>query len=362
MPKLGRAFNHLDDLPLLFGTNGVEDALKHLRDFKTKEGYTSIRTKWDGRVQVYWGRCNDGKFHLAPHHVWERKEECSSKELLQTAILNSRGGKRDEIQWLVKRFGELYDTMESITPDNFRGFVYGDAISLERPTVKDGIVSFKGNVRSETIYHSTVTTSIGKKLQNSNFVIAGHGMFSEWGSKDRDQTPIDDFSFINDCNNVTILNPEYNKRPVKVDDSTINYLEGMLDRHYKVINKFTEPVHGLTDLPDLMYRYVNHKCRFKRQHEINSRDMVKWIKHNDKLTVSKIERFCRHVVTNPSALEVILTISNSVRTEKDKIIAQLERNTSEIWATYGEGYVRYANDTHTCGNIKLVPRWRWIPQ
>lgn len=361
MPKLGRAFNHLDDLPLLFGVEGIEDALLHLRQFKSKDGYTSIRTKWDGRIQLYWGRCGEGKFHMAPHHVWERKEDCSSKDLMREAMLNSRGGTREEIQWLIDRLESLYESIQAITPENFRGFVYGDVISLDSPAVQNGIASFKGNVRSETVYHTLVNSEIGKKIQKSKCVIAAHGMFDEWGSKDKQQIPIDDFSHFNPHSDIVILNPEYNKRPIKVNDGVIEQVEGLLDRHNKIIHKFMEPVHGMTDLPDLMYRYVNHKCRYKRQYEINSRDFLQWLRGNNRLTSSKIMRICKHIMEHPSALEIILTICNEIRKEKDKVIEQLERSTGDVWSTHGEGYVRYATSMHTCGNIKLVPRWRWIP-
>src|SRR5574343_555816 len=171
MPKLGRAFNHLDDLPLLFGLPGIHEAIKHLTEFKSKEGYSSVRTKWDGRIQVYWGRCSDGRFHLAPHHVWERKELCDSKDRLRYAFLNSRGGNREEMQWVISRFEALFEILERATPLDFCGFVYGDAITLDPPVEKDGILSFKGNLRSETVYHATVDSVVGSKLRESQFVI-----------------------------------------------------------------------------------------------------------------------------------------------------------------------------------------------
>lgn len=362
MPKLGRAFNHLDDLPILFGMQGLDEAIRHLMEFKTKEGYSSIRTKWDGRVQVYWGRCAEGKFHLAPHHVWERKEECTSKDRLRNAFLNSRGGTRDEIQWVSKRFEVLYDILEKETPLDFRGFVYGDAITLEQPTTKDGIISFKGNLRSETVYYTTTGSEIGAKLKNAEFIIVGHGTFGEWGSSDKKQKPLDDFSFASNNPSVVVLNPEYNTRPLKVKDDVVRYISSLADRHFEVLESFTSPVEGLADFPDLLYRFVNHKCRYKKQYEINARNMIEWVKSNNKLTESKISRFCDHSYSHPSALEILFTIVNAIREEKDRIITQLERSTGEIWATNGEGYVRYAEEHHKCGNIKLVPRWRWIPQ
>ena len=41
--KLGRAFNHLEDLVFFYGTDGAVEAIQHLRDFGTEEGAQSIQ-------------------------------------------------------------------------------------------------------------------------------------------------------------------------------------------------------------------------------------------------------------------------------------------------------------------------------
>jgi hypothetical protein len=54
--KVGRAFNHLEDLVFLHGTEGALEAITHLRELASDSGSKSIRMKWDGNPQIYWGR------------------------------------------------------------------------------------------------------------------------------------------------------------------------------------------------------------------------------------------------------------------------------------------------------------------
>lgn len=46
--KLGRAFNHLEDLVFFYGSAGTLEALNHIKEIATEEGAKTIRMKWDG--------------------------------------------------------------------------------------------------------------------------------------------------------------------------------------------------------------------------------------------------------------------------------------------------------------------------
>lgn len=48
--KLGRAFNHLEDLVFFYGSAGTLEALSHIKEMVTEAGYKSIRMKWDGCI------------------------------------------------------------------------------------------------------------------------------------------------------------------------------------------------------------------------------------------------------------------------------------------------------------------------
>lgn len=48
--KLGRAFNHLEDLVFFHGSAGTMEALEHIKEIATAEGSQSVRMKWDGCI------------------------------------------------------------------------------------------------------------------------------------------------------------------------------------------------------------------------------------------------------------------------------------------------------------------------
>jgi hypothetical protein len=60
LKKLGRAFNHLEDLVFFYGSRGTMESLSHLKEIMTAEGSNSLRMKWDGNPQIYWGRETKG--------------------------------------------------------------------------------------------------------------------------------------------------------------------------------------------------------------------------------------------------------------------------------------------------------------
>jgi hypothetical protein len=74
---------------------------------------------------------------------------------------------------------------------------------------------------------------------------------------------------------------------------------------------------------------------------------------------TKIEQLAQQ---HANALDAIFGLVGRIMSLKDRIIDQVEQNQGEIWATNGEGFVRYAPQGKQFGNVKLVPRKRWTPK
>ena len=90
--QLGRAFNHLEDLVFFYGSDGTIEALEHLKDVATDSGSQSIRMKWDGNPQIYWGReRKGGPLILAGHNAWSKGVAATSKEEVADFISNKSG-------------------------------------------------------------------------------------------------------------------------------------------------------------------------------------------------------------------------------------------------------------------------------
>lgn len=140
--KLGRTFNHLEDLVFFYGSNGAKEALEHLKEFNTDAGSKSIRMKWDGSPQVYWGREHvNGPLIFAGHNNWLQGIKTSSAKELYEFIVNKSGNPKtaEEVESrkaFAKSFSSLYSTFDAATPKDFVGFVYGDILFFFSATNK----------------------------------------------------------------------------------------------------------------------------------------------------------------------------------------------------------------------------------
>ena len=91
MKKLGRAFNHLEDLTFFYGSEGARESLTHLKEVNLDA--SSLRMKWDGGLQIYWGRETvNGPLIFTGHNGWARGAKSTSSEELVDFIMNQSGG------------------------------------------------------------------------------------------------------------------------------------------------------------------------------------------------------------------------------------------------------------------------------
>lgn len=366
--QLGRAFNHLEDLVFFYGTEGTIEALDHLKDVSTQQGAESIRMKWDGNPQIYWGReTKGGPLLLGGHNGWSRGAKTDSPEAVKDFIVNKSGNpKTPEEQQAREEFGnmfaELYPLFDAATPKDFVGFVYADGLFLTKPELdKSGVYNFCPNPKSQTCYHVRKDSDLGKRIAGADVMVVGHAYFPEWGMPDASQKPISDFSQFNSNPKLIVLGPIYNTKPVNVDTSSIDEVEKYLVAHSKEIDGFLQGLPGLGDLKEIMYRYVNQTAKAKQLDLLSPKHFDNWLS-TSAVSPPKQMKIKELAKANPNALGAIFTIVKKIQAVKDNIIDQLEGDTgAEIWDTHGEGRVRYADPNKKFGNVKLVPRKRWTP-
>ena len=363
--KLGRAFNHLEDLVFFHGAEGAIEALEHLRDFATDNGAKSIRMKWDGNPQVYWGRDENGNFSLAGHNGWERGAQATSPEQLEDFIVNGSGNPKTPEQKAARqefgsKFASLWDMFERATPTDFRGYVYADALYLDLPQLKDSVYTFCPNPHSKTCYHVRQESGLGKRIAKSKAMVVGHAGFSEFGQSDEAQVPKKDFSEFNSSSELIVLGPVYNSKPVKVDTRAIDETEAYAKQHANHINSFLESMKGLADLKDIIYRFVNQTAKAKKLDQLSTNLFWSWLK-TSKVSVNKQAKIKELDANYQQALSVIFELIQRIQGTKDEIIDQIDGEQGDIWDTNGEGRVRYADKNKKFGNVKLVPRKQWVP-
>ena len=364
--QLGRAFNHLEDLVFFYGSAGTLEALEHLKEMASESGSRSIRMKWDGNPQIYWGReRTGGPLVLAGHNGWSKGALTDSPAAVQDFIANKSGSPkspeekaaRDEF---AKQFAGLYSYFDRATPEDFVGYVYADGLFIGRPQSQNGVFTFCPNPKSQTCYHVKADSELGRRISDADVMVVGHAYFPEFGMPDSAQEPMQDFSAFDGTSELIVLGPIYNEKPIQVDVSAISAVETFVRRNGAVVDKFLEGAAGLSDLKNIIYTYVNQTAKARRLNNLSGADFLNWMQ-TSKVSANKQAKIVELNQQNSNALDLIFELVKMIQKMKDKVIDQIEGEQGDIWDTNGEGRVRYADVDKQFGNVKLVPRKRWTP-
>ena len=364
--QLGRAFNHLEDLVFFYGSDGTIEALEHLKDIANETGAKSIRMKWDGNPQIYWGRAEkNGPLILAGHNAWAKGVAATSPEEVADFIVNKSGNPKtpEEVEArkeFANKFASLYEDFDRATPADFVGFVYADGLFLDPPKQQDGVYTFCPNPKSKTCYHVKATSDLGRRIGNAEIMVVGHAYFPTFGAPDSTQEPMQDFSAFDNNPKLIVLGPVYNEKPIDVNLKAIDAVENFVKSNGTAIDTFLASVPGLKDLKNIIYTYVNQTAKAKQLDSLSSAHFFEWL-GNSKVSMPKRQKIDDLNKQNGNALEAIFELVKMIQRMKDEVIDQLEGEQGDIWDTNGEGRVRYADMGKQFGNVKLVPRKRWTP-
>jgi len=363
--QLGRAFNHLEDLVFFYGSEGAQEAVQHLEDFASDSGSQSIRMKWDGNPQIYWGReVAGGPLILGGHNGWAKGEKTDSPETIEDFILNKSGNPKtaEEIQARKKfaqKFGSLYNDFDRATPQDFVGFVYADGLFLDKPKLENGVYTFCPNPKSQTCYHVKETSDLGRRISNANIMVVGHAFFPEWGMPDASQEPMQDFSSFDNNPNLIVLGPVYNQNKVEINTSALQKISDYAQKTKSQVDEFLAGMPGLSDLKNIIYTYVNQTAKSKQLNNLGSNHFFTWLE-TSRVSNPKREKI-KQLQQNTKGLDHVFALVSMIQKAKDNVIDQVEGEQGDIWDTNGEGRVRYADPNKKFGNVKLVPRKRWTP-
>lgn len=364
--QLGRAFNHLEDLVFFYGSDGTIEALEHLKDMASESGSNSIRMKWDGNPQIYWGRAEKGgPLVLAGHNAWAKGVAATSPEEVADFIINKSGSPKtpEEVEARKEfgnKFASLYKDFDRATPKDFVGFVYADGLFLDPPQQENGVYTFCPNPKSQTCYHVRAESELGQRIEGADIMVVGHAYFPTFGAPDSSQEPMQDFSAFDNNPNLIVLGPVYNSKPVEVNLGAISRVEEFVKKHDQQIDGFLAGVPGLADLKNIIYTYVNQTAKAKRLDNLSDKDFFQWLERS-RVSAPKQQKIADLNTQYKGATGAIFELVKMIQRMKDEVIDQLEGEQGDIWDTNGEGRVRYADMSKQFGNVKLVPRKRWTP-
>ena len=351
--KVGREYQHLEDLVFVKGSAGALEAADILEKMGSDSG--DIAIKWDGNPTIYWGREPDGEFVLVGKNGWGRNKSTSAENLMN--FIRSSGKGVEEEPWredFSEEMAEVFNIMKAATPPNFRGYVYGDLLySPRKPfTVTNGAVEFEPNNVKYTV---DTKGQLGGRIANSKVGVVVHTKFDSWGSKQG--TPIKDVKELN-SQDAVVLGQTYVTHQPKVDTKEVKSIRAYADKNAQAIDTFLQGAKGLSNPAQIIYTYVNHMTRTQQLKNIES-GFFDWLS-TSKVSQGQQAKLAELSKSNPKALPALFGLVKQVMTVKDHIIDQLDDADADVKATTkgekgGEGYVALGSKT------KLVPRTRWQP-
>jgi hypothetical protein len=189
-PKIGREFNHLEDLVFAEGSAGAQRAFEYLSHMATEATGKDYSLKWDGNPTVYWGREPDGTFVFVGKNNWDKADQggfATSPEELKSFIM-SRGKGEDWRAKFAEDLADCWHIFEAGTPESFRGYFYGDLLfhpGKPFETVKQNLVFTPNKVT----YQVPVDQELGLMLFRAKAAVVVHKYLKRFGDKDTGRMP-----------------------------------------------------------------------------------------------------------------------------------------------------------------------------
>ena len=347
--KVGREYQHLEDLVFVKGSKGAMEAADVLEKLGNDSGDVAI--KWDGNPTIYWGRENDGTFVLVGKNGWGKNKSTSADDL-SNFILNTGKGE-DWRKGFAGDMSEIFEILKAATPPDFRGYVYGDLLYTPRKpfTKTEDDVEFTPNKVTYTVKDES---QLGGRIAKSKVGVVVHSKFDEFGSKSG--TPIKDVQELNSIDAV-VLGQTYVAHQPKVDTQEVNSIRKVAQSNAKAIDTFLQGTKGLSNPAGIIYTYMNHMTRVQQLDNVD-KGFFDWLKQS-KVSQGQQAKLAE-LDQQTGGLAAIFGLVKTIMSAKDHIIDQLDDADADVKATTagqkgGEGYVALGSKT------KLVPRKRWQP-
>lgn len=371
--KVGRAFNHVEDLTFLHGTAGVLKALNHIQLASTQSSQNT-RFKWDGAPQIYWGWTKEGEFILCGHNGWSRGgtgtsdvKDFTSPRAVYNFILNKSGDtggdatKQAERQQFATEFSHLYDIFKDATKQPRKGkeiYFYADGLFITPPQEVNGVFQLNPNLKSNTQYHIDVNSTLGERIAaGAEAMVVGHGYFESFGASDSSQKPITDFEdYMEPTTELIVVSPYYALEQPQIDMSQLEDIENDLKADGPVIDQFLSPIDKVSNFKGIIYRYMNETATKGGLANVGD-DFMAWVEAGAAGMVKSdnMKANIRNRINQvPAGVTTVFNYVKRIMGLKNQILSQLEMNPPEIKVLNSEGWVQYDPDGDM--HAKLVPR------
>lgn len=312
---VGREYNHLEDLVFIEGNQGI----RKINEFFSTVTFSEIHLKYDGFATCYW-RWKNNQFEMATANskrtgTWFKNPGDLEKFILKTG--NNQSWRLEH----AREMSEIFRILESsLTLDS--GEHHADVLysPCRMPEPNSGVFSFTPNL--VTYQTNEITGDLGLAIHT--------------GKPDHDDTVVN------------------YSRSFMTDFQTKMTVKGSPE-----IDEFLNPGYGLKDFRNLIYKYMNWSHKNDMDPAVSEIGFLDWAMDNT--SVTKHCRLFDHLSQYQNMLNRLLSMSRSVKFEKNRLIHsldQLKRPLEEYTngVPGGEGYVSQFH------KVKLVPRHRWKPR
>jgi len=251
----GRAkgIEHLEDLVFRRGTQGIRDALAIVQH--STQQPSTVTAKWDGKPAVIFGRKPaTGEFVLTDGSGFEAKgyDGLATSPRMMAQIQSTRSGDRTE---LIQIYTTLFPMLEAALPPNFRGYVKGDLLYMQTPSLIAGNYVFRPNTVE---YKIPAKSTLGQRIGNSTVGIAIHSMYADVGDE---RQPLSGVRF-NEVPGLLLEKPASPKQ-LQSETNAEKQLKQLIKTDGKNIDTLFNPAelraHKITDLAKLCVDYINTK-------------------------------------------------------------------------------------------------------
>lgn len=343
-PKVGRKYQHIEDLVLSDGSNGAMHAIERLKHMGEEGG--SIELKWDGMPVVYWGRDEAGNFSLIPKNAWaylkSGKTETSSgastvmrsPEDIQAFVLGTGGGDPKARQQFANQFASLWPYFEKISPK--QGYLEGgllfypgnkpDGTSAMPVLNKEtNTYDFTPNI---TTFHIPVDSELGRQIPKSKVMVAATGYFATMGSSEEQRFPNAQQLSVP---GIIVQGTTYVQEPVVMDTQGLANMEAFVKKNAQLIDGYLAPKPGVSNPGGELYSYLNKHLRT----EGLLADFPDWA--NSNLSPKKAQT----LLADPKGLQATLGAVEGITKQKNILIDQLSQGLhGGIKQTKPEGYAQ----------------------
>lgn len=344
---------HAEDLILFHGHQGAMKAIDMLKDIAS--GKQGVTIKWDGSPAVIFGKNPNNEFIFTDKAGFNAKNydgKSTNPDDLESMIMSRAKdpAKKKSYSSYSMKMKQVFPVIEKSIPQNAQGYFVGDMLYFQQPKKQGNRFVFKPNVVE---YSVDSNSDLGKRIAQSKVGVVIHHMMNEQGKI----TPINDVSmFVGD--ELLVLPPTSKSHPGNVDLSILKTARAQVQKNAGAIDLFLNKGKlqelKITDLPNIMYAYVNSKVDTGLDNL--GKDFVKWLNMSTVSEPKKI-RIKEYIQQHQAGFDAVFNTIATIMETKDMMVDQLDATGTDIIASIdgqrgGEGYVAGTGQQA----IKLVKR------